>query len=483
MITKCRQWSFGAWIGVVVATIGLSRAVSAADDALRLFDFEPRVTATETYSDGGTISSGSSGGWVTSVNPGFSLSRQAARLNTDIDYALSNRYFSDTGQSDVRHRLHGSALLDVIERELFLDAFFSKRDQLISPFGTVNIDPGLQRDNLTSSTSWGFGPRWLHRFGSVASSTLDYQVNRVSFDGDVANDSFGTNLLANLSSGSLFETWFWALDYSSSEVRFSRSDDRSEFERYSATVGYNVTRKLNVFYTLGNDRNRYARSVGETGGGYWNVGIGFTPSVRTSLQATFGKRFYGDTSSFSFNHQARKWTITAAYDETVTNIRQQQLRGIFFICPPEIPDCTPEEAIAFGLDIGVRDGTYIQESLTGSLTYALAKSSLTLSTFDRQRLFRDGSGPNDKTAGVTLGWNWKMGPRTSVNVGTGWTQYEFLTTPVRQDDRWFFRAGLQRSLASDLHASLNYNHQSRTSNVSGVGKGGNTVSASLTKTF
>lgn len=213
MITKCRQWSFGAWIGVVVAIIGSPRTVSAADDALRLFDFEPRVTATETYSDGGTISSGSSGGWVTSVNPGFSLSRQAARLKTDVDYALQNRYFSDTGQSDVRHRLHGNALLDVIERELFLDAFFSKRDQLISPLGTVNIDPGLQRDNLTSSTSWGFGPRWLHRFGSMASSTLDYQVNRVSFDGDVANDSFGTDLLANLSSGSLFEAWFWALDY------------------------------------------------------------------------------------------------------------------------------------------------------------------------------------------------------------------------------------------------------------------------------
>lgn len=469
------------WV-CVMCDVGAARA---ADADLRFFDFEPRISASETYSDGGAGSDGSSRGWVTSLDPGFTLSRQAARLKTDINYSLNNRYYAEDSASTVRHQIAGSALGELIQNELFLDASLRKSDQLVSPLGASNIDSGLQRDNLTSTTSWALGPRWQHGFGQVATSTASYKIDRVSFDGDAARDSWGTSLDANLRSGPLFGDWFWAADYSLSEFRFLGDDGKSEFEDYSATLGYNLTRKLNVFYVVGNQRSRFQGSTGDTGGSYWNVGVGFTPSVRTSLNASFGKRFFGDTYSLSLLHQARKWSVEISRDETITTTRQQQFGDIFLICPPEIPDCTPEEAIAFGVDIGVRDGTYIQKSLTGSLTYSLPKSALTLSTFDRERMFRDGSGGNDETSGTTLGWNWRFGPGTSFNASTGWTRYKLLDAPVRQVDRWFLRTGLQRRLAPDLNGSLSYSYQKRKSDDVGTGDagGGNTVSARLTKTF
>jgi uncharacterized protein (PEP-CTERM system associated) len=470
-------------IAVILASVLSCGLVRADDGDLRLFDFEPRISVSEAYSDGGVISTGSSGGWITSVDPGFKLSRQAARLKTNINYSLGNRYYSEDGHTSVRHRLGGNALAELIQRELFIDASFSKRDQLISPLGTANIDSGLQRDNLTSSTSWSVGPRWQHQFGQFAISSLDYQLDRVSFDRKAASDSWSTSIGANLSSGALFNTWFWAADYSDNNIRYLESDDRSEFEMYSATLGYNLTRKLNVFYVLGDEKNSYRNSVGKTGGSYWNIGAGFTPSVRTSLKASFGKRFFGDTYSLALTHQARKWRVSLSRDETVTTIRQRQLGDIFLICPPEIPDCTPEEAIAFGVDVGIRDGTYIQKSLTGSVAYSLVKSTMTLSMFDRSRQFRDGSGRNDETSGMALGWNWNLGPRTNFNSSAGWTRYKVLTTPLREDDRWFLRVGIRRSLAPDLRGSLNYTYQRRTSNVDGAGFNGNTVSAQLTKTF
>ncbi|WP_435962552.1 hypothetical protein, partial [Immundisolibacter sp.] len=155
----------------------------------------------ETYSDGGISSNNSSGGWITSVDPGFSLSRQAARFEADFDYSLGSRYYAEDSHNSLRHRMHGNALVELIERELFIDALVMKRDQLTSPLGTSNIDSGLQRDNLTSTTSWRIGPRWLHRFGRVANSTLEYQIDRVSFDGEAANDSSGKNIRANVQSG------------------------------------------------------------------------------------------------------------------------------------------------------------------------------------------------------------------------------------------------------------------------------------------
>lgn len=484
----------GTWARVlraaVLAAVWLpaARAAESGSPAAgveRFFDFEPRISLRETYSDGGSGSGGNSRGWVSALTPGFKVQRQGSRVKTDINYSLNNLYYHDDSELDLRHQLGGSVLGELLQRELFVDSHFSKRDQIISPLRASNLDSTLQRGNLTSSTTWSLGPRWERRLGDIASSTLRYEVNRVSFSGGAADDSSGTTLVAGLNSGAMFSDWFWSADYSKNDVRYSGEDGRDEFEMYSGTLGYNLTRKFNVFFTAGNENNQFRNSVGSTGGSYWNVGAGFSPSVRTSLNASIGKRFFGDTYSFSLNHSARRWNATVSRSETITTTRQLQLGDIFLICPPEIPNCTPEEAIAFGVDIGVRDGTFIQSSLTGSVAYTRAKSSWTLSVFDEERTFRDGSGGNDQSSGATVGWNWRFGPRTSVHAGTGWTRYQFSTGTATEVDRWFLRTGLDRDLAPDLKGSLNYSYQKRSADgiAERGGGGGNTLSAHLHKTF
>ena len=469
------------WLSCVL----VAQPAGAELGAERFFDFEPRVSVGETYSDGGTGSGGNARGWVSSLTPGFKVTRQGARVKTNINYSLNNLYYHDDGELDLRHQLGGSVLGEILQQELFVDSHFSKRDQIISPLRASNIDTTLERDNLTSSTTWSLGPRWERRWGDVASSTLRYEVNKVSFSGGAADDSWGSSLAAGLNSGAMFSDWFWSADYSKNDVSYSGEDGRDEFEMYSGTLGYNLTRKLNVYLTVGDENNQFRGSVGSTGGSYWNVGAGFSPSVRTSLNASIGKRFFGDTYAFSLTHSARRWNAVVSRAETITTTRQQQLGEIFLICPPEIPDCTPEEAIAFGVDIGVRNGTFIQKSLTGSVTYSLPKSALTLSLFDQERIFRDGSGGNDQSSGVTLGWNWRFGPRTNLNWSTGSTRYQFSSGPATDVDRWFVRTGLNHELAPDLNGSLSYSYQHRSSDgVDGRGlSGGNTVSAHLHKTF
>lgn len=470
--------------GCLISVFSVLDARAQAGDG-RGFVFEPRVSASETYSDGEADFDGRSRGWVSSLTPGFTVQRAGSRVKTDINYSLDTLYYHDDAELDVRHQFGGAILSELVQRELFLDSRFSKRDQIISPLRATNIYSRLQRDNLTSSTTWAIGPRWERRLGDVASSTVSYEVNRVSFTGGAADDSWGSSLIAGLDSGALFGDWFWSADYSKDDVRYSGDDGHDKFEMYSGTVGYHLTRKLDVYFTIGNENNQFRNSVGQTGGGYWNVGAGFSPSVRTSLNASIGKRFFGDTYSFSINHRARRWDVAVSRSQSITTTRQQQLGDLFLICPPEIPNCTPAEAIAFGVDIGVRNGTYIQKLLTGSVTYSLAKSSWTLSLFDESRTFRDGSGGDDQSSGSTLGWNWKVGPRSSVHAGTGWTRYKFSNSSATEVDRWFLRVGLDRDFAPDLKGSLNYSYQKRSSDgdVGRGGKGGNTISADLHKTF
>lgn len=474
-----------------VVAVGWLLSVCAAQRAgaeagvERFFEFEPRLTLGETYSDGGSDLNDNARGWVTDFTPGFNLRRQGSRVKTDLNYSLNNLYYHDDSELDLRHQFGGSVLGELLQRELFIDSRFGKRDQIISPLRSSNIDSTLQRDNVTSSTTWSIGPRWERRLGDIASSTLRYEVNRVSFSGGAADDSSGTSLVAGLNSGAMFGDWFWSADYSKNDVRYSGEDGRDEFELYSGTLGYHLTRKLDVYFTAGNENNQFRNAVGSTGGSYWNVGTAFSPSARTSLNASIGKRFFGDTYSFSLSHSGRRWNANVSRSETITTTRQLQLGDIFLICPPEIPSCTPEEAIAFGVDIGVRDGTYIQNSLTGSVTYTLAKSSWTFSVFDEERTFRDGSGGNDQSTGATVGWNWRFGPRTSVHAGTGWTRYQFSTGTATEVDRWFLRTGLDRELAPDLRGSLDYSYQKRSGDgvATRGGEGGNTLSAHLHKTF
>lgn len=462
-----------------------AQAADALGGVQRFFDFEPRVSVRETYSDGDTDFDDNSRGWVSALTPGFKILRQGARVQTDVDYSLDNLYYHDEGELDLRHQFDGSIIGEILQQELYLDSQFSKRDQIISPLRTTNIDSTLQRDNLTSSTTWSLGPRWERRWGDVALSNVRYEVNRVTFSEGAADDSWGSSLVADLSSGTMFSDWFWSADYSKDDVRFAGEDGRDEFEIYSGTLGYNLTRKLNVFVTAGNENNRFRDSIGSTGGSYWSVGAGFSPSVRTTLNGSIGKRFFGDTYSFSLSHTGRRWNAVVSRSETITTTRQQQLGELFLICPPEIPNCTPAEAIAFGVDIGVRNGTFIEQSLTGSFTYSLAKSAWTLSLFDQERQFRDGSGGNDQSSGATLGWNWRLGPRTNVNWSTGLTRFQLLSGPTTEVDRWFVRAGLNRELAPDLNGSLSYSYQHRSSDgvADGGGNGGNTISAHLHKTF
>lgn len=469
-------------VGVGLFSVFEARAELSSGQGL---DFEPRVSVGETYSDGGGDFGRETRGWVSSLVPGFRLSRSGSRVKTDVNYALDTLYYHDDAELDLRHQLGGSVLGELVQRELFLDSRFSKRDQITSPLRATNINSRLNRDNLTSTTTWSIGPRWEHRFGDIAASSLRYEVNKVSFSGGAADDSWGSSLSAGLDSGAMFGDWFWSTDYSKDNIHYSGDGGDDKFEMYSGTVGYYLTRKLNVSLTVGNETNSFRKSVGKTGGGYWSVGAGFSPSVRTSLNASIGKRFFGDTYSFSINHRARRWDVQVSRSQTITTTRQQQLGDIFLICPPEIPNCTPSEAIAFGVDLGVRNGTYIQKSLTGAISYSLPKSSWTLSVFDQDRTFQDGSGGDDQSSGSTLGWNWKLGPRSSLHASTGWTRYKFSNSPATEVDRWFLRTGIDRNLAPDLKGSLNYTYQKRSSDgVTGRdGNGGNSISADLFKTF
>ena len=89
--------------------------------------------------------------------------------------------------------------------------------------------------------------------------------------------------------------------------------------RWAATEQFSLT-------ALGGyDSYDYQSLGGNSGGQAWQLGVDWQPSARTRLQASAGKRYYGNSYSLQAQHRARVSVWTASYNDSVTSTRQQFL--------------------------------------------------------------------------------------------------------------------------------------------------------------
>ena len=83
-----------------------------------------------------------------------------------------------------------------------------------------------------------------------------------------------------------------------------------------ANVGYE-TNNLTIATTPGNGTS--------LSGTFWSTGLEWTPTPRTHLAATIGKRPFGNTHTLDFSHRTRLTTWSAGYSEDITTTHAQAL--------------------------------------------------------------------------------------------------------------------------------------------------------------
>jgi uncharacterized protein (PEP-CTERM system associated) len=438
----------------------------------------------ESYSDNIRLAppGQTSGEFTTEVAPGLSLFTNGPRLKLTLDYSLQKIIYSKEADR-INQQLNASGRAEVLPDWLYLDARSSISQQNISAFGSQFNDNTLRNDNRDTVRARSISPYLKHYFRGLASAELRYSYDHVASGKLLSVRSDDANLRLTGDNGG--RGWNWDLQVDRKEI-----DDRSlapvTMNDASLTLSYPLNSRLGLFTTGGYEMNDYHAVGSQPKGRYWAVGARWTPSVRTNVSASVGRRYFGNTYSLDAQYRMHSMFWTLNYNEDITTTH-----GQFLSVPPtglsdflnqlwttRIPD--PQQRLQtiqlfmlvsqlLGPDGNVNFFShryYLQKRWNLATVYSGSRSALsfslstlgrtaqTSSAIDSPLLGADELALEDRTCQKTaqLGWSWRMSPRGNLNVGASYGVVDSLSTG-RQDKN----AGLTVGLSHQLHpkASLN----------------------------
>jgi uncharacterized protein (PEP-CTERM system associated) len=278
---------------------------------------------------------------ITQVSPGITVLNRSRRLTVEATAQVhafaylrdgDRRNLSDpavVGQNlnpqNTERTYRGSLKGELARDLLYIDASASRGQQSISPFGPRPSGDLYSNRNRTEIDSWSISPYLTRRFGSVASGLLRFTRDSVG-GGDVLGyrGTGGNTLLASLDSGPAFRTVGWGVSYLKQKLDGAEYGDSTN-ETLSTNLRYVINHRLSLLANAGYDRYDYEGLGGSEQGANWSLGFAWSPSLRTNVEATLGRHFYGTTGTLSALHRSRHTTWNISYDDIVTTSRQQFL--------------------------------------------------------------------------------------------------------------------------------------------------------------
>jgi uncharacterized protein (PEP-CTERM system associated) len=467
------------------------------------WNFEPSVGAAATYTDNVNQSATSpEDALILNVTPGFSLiSKGSSRVQATVQYGLrSVARFGDNESTDLNHNLNAIGTAELVEDFLFIDGSARVSQELISLFGSP-AEADVNDANRATVGTYSISPYIQKRLGTFANAQARYTASGAIFENNVAANSASNAFSAGLTSGTRFDDLSWGLNYSIRDTQ-NRDAADSTFESASATVGYALTRKFRVFGTVGQDWNDYL-STTETGGSSYSIGFGWSPTRRTSVEASAGERYFGRTYSFTGSHRTRLSRWTLRYSEDVSDISRLDVdfndlqKAVVKSCPPgtvltlpitldQVIDAECDVDLFFGSSI--TNGVFIAKLLTADVSWDVgSRTSVSMTLSDLTREFQLGSQGEDRVQAATGAVSYRMTPRTNATTSLSLIRNRgdaaATGSTARDDGIWRLSFGLNHQFAEDLGGALTIQHIQRDSNVATADYEENRLTATVNMRF
>lgn len=506
---------------MIAALIGVSAHPALALD----WKFAPSVSAAATATDNANQSATDpQSSLILSVTPGFNLtSKGSRRINASLGYNLTGivRVGGNDQSNDINHNLNATGKAELIDDFLFIDGNTNVSQQLISLLGSPS-DASTNSANRSTVGTYSLSPYIQKRLGTFAVAKARLTHAGAIFQNDVAANSMSDALTASLNSGTRFNDVSWSLDYSLRKANNSAtstvSSNTTTFETASATLGYALTRKFRVFGTVGRDNNDFANAAASNGN-FYTAGLGWSPTQRTSLEASAGKRFLGNTYALSLLHRTHNSNWNVRYSEDVNDISQQFLSDngrSFLVCPAgasviitsdltrtgcagpypsgfliqnkRVLRLSDEALIAIGAATSsLAQGVFIIKNLTGGVSWTKGRLGTGLSVFDTRRNFVLVGNLEDHTRGISGNVNYRLSPRTSVSSALSLSNNQvpagLSTAGARDDNLYSASVGLTHNFDPKLSGVLTLRRQQRDSNDPASTYDENSITASVSKRF
>lgn len=446
------------------ATLLLTCAAGQASE----WRFVPSVNLTETYTDNVRLAPRGleQSDFVTQIAPGFTLNNDGPRLQVHARYALQTLLYKNADVSpQISNIVDATVHASLIQDLLLMDARASAGQQNVSAFGPIATSNINLTGNRTNVHTYSISPYLVHRFSNVATAQLRYSHEAVG-TGNVDNNSgfnfntFGNSntdrLALNIDNGPSFRYWTWSAYASTQKTKYTNNEsvDQSTF---SGNVGYFLVPTFRLTASAGYEKNTYFTVGNQPQGGFYTAGFIWTPSSRTSVTATAGHRYFGQTYSLTATHRARLAAFSASYTEDITSSQAQflstqlvstsSLLNQAFLAT--IPDPTARQQVVNalilqnGLPAGIAapvnalTNTYfLQKNFQASIALNGAHNTVVGSVFDTRRIPVSGRqavtatvgtplnffDDNSKQIGANAMWNLQLSPRSSTNASLNYTR-------------------------------------------------------------
>jgi uncharacterized protein (PEP-CTERM system associated) len=517
MAKRRRKTSAGASALPRVAPLAML-AMLLSPQSHAALKFTPSVGLTETYTDNVNLERRelAKGQFVTDIAPALSIVDNGPRLKLSAAYQLHYFAYSDQqlpNTATSRHQYQADMKAKLVGDLLFLDAFASRGQQSISAFGPQLSNNFYSSANQTEVSTYRISPYLRHRFGTTADLGIRYTRDSVSSGLGANGDSKGDSLALDLSSGPSFHALGWGVNVRREDLDNSISG-KSVSETAQANLRYRLSPSLSLTGSGGYDKYDYDTLGGRTQGKSWSAGFIWTPSPRTSVQASGGRHYFGQTWSLAASHRSRHTVWSINYGDTVTTTRSQfllpstidtaSLLNSMFL--PTFPDPVERQLAvaaylrATGLPASLANSVnyfsnrYMrQKQWQASAAFTGAHSSMILSLFDSGRtalstqqadsalLGSSLTGLNDNThqQGVTALLNYRLSSRSTANLTLAAVNSDSLSTGIVNNTRTV-QLGVSRQFSRRVRAAIDVRHmQGGTGAGTGQNYRENAVAATL----
>jgi uncharacterized protein (PEP-CTERM system associated) len=501
-----------------VRICSLSVAISAvivAPYSAAQWRINPTLSVHETYTDnvGLSIPGSERSDWLTQVRPGISVSGVGARLRLNAAYAADIKHSAKVGNDTVSHHLSAGGKTELIQQFLFLDASANVSQQSISLLAPQAEGNANSAGNRTSVTTVSASPYLSRQFGTAAQGEARLTFNSVSTESNIASDSTAKRIDIRLSSGPAYRLYTWNLAYSRDDTDYS---DRPDIVTQNITASGRrlVTSQFALVSSVGYEKSDYLTIGNAPRGSFWTGGFEWTPTPRTRVTATTGRRYFGASRKFDFSHRARLTTWSAGYSEDITSTRSQLLLPsnvstasyLDTLFLSSIPDPIVRQLAV--QDFILRNG--LPQNLTVPLEFLTNQIFLTrrwqaqagvhgirntvlgnvfVSSREAQESGAAIGGGGDfsssssiKQSGASVVWNWRFGVHSTSNLGLTYTRSQ-IPGANREDDRKLLTLGVTHQFQPHLSGAVNYRAVRSESNQAASGYSENAVIAALNARF
>ncbi len=331
---------------VLLSTLGLPATGAMAAE----WSKEGSVSVGGIYTDNVELDDNNKEGeFITTMTPRISLQGEGNRANLDLDAAVQ---INDLGgrTDNVSPRLDADGEVELVQSHLFLEADASAYQSAADPFSATGASSLNRNGNSVTTYNYAIGPVFRTRLTDFADLELRYRYDEQRFGGerrDELDESTQQMTSFSLNSGDLFSRFTWSLSGDRREIEFSEDreitdpllanrDDDIERKTLRFSPAYRLSRKWQLTGTIGKEWNDFDTGDPDAADDeFWNAGFVWTPSLRTTVRAGYGERFFGTTPYAEIEHRTRRTVLSFGYSRDLTDTRSLRRRE------DVIPDLDP----------------------------------------------------------------------------------------------------------------------------------------------